>query len=161
MMGAGKTSLGRHISDLTGREHLDIDQMIVQRLGRPIPQLFKLYGETAFREHEANVLRSIESQRAVVSTGGGIVMREDNWQEMKRLGLVIYVKVSYQNLIHRLELSKKKRPLLDFEDWRERLRQLLEQRTPYYERADLIIDITGLSVDEAAELIIERVECQA
>ena len=158
-MGVGKTSLGRHIGEVTERQHLDVDQMIQQRLGRPIPQLFKLYGESAFRDHETSVLRSIQTGNAVISTGGGIVMKEANWLEMRRLGLVVFVDVSFSNLVQRLEISKKKRPLLDFEDWKQRLSRLVEERRPFYERADCKVDITGLGVEEAAKTVMEAIRC--
>lgn len=158
MMGAGKTSLGRELSLLTGRMHLDTDHLLQQRLGRPIPQLFKIYGEQTFREHETSILKSIEAAESVISTGGGIVMRERNWEELRRLGLVIYVKVALQDLTERLSSSKKKRPLLQVEDWQERVRAILEQREPLYEQADLTVDISGLGVEEAAKRILAALE---
>ena len=158
MMGAGKTSLGRELSQLTGRQHLDTDHMLQQRLGRPIPQLFKIYGEATFREHETSILKSIETCEAVISTGGGIVLKDRNWDELKRIGLVIYVKVALADLTDRLSTSKKKRPLLQVEDWEEKVRSILEQREPLYERADVTVDISGLGVEEAAKRILSMLE---
>ena len=160
MMGAGKTSLGREIAEMSGRDHVDIDHMLQQRLGRPIPQLFKLYGESAFRDHEASVLRSLQPSNSIVSTGGGIVMREANWVEMGRLGVTVFVEVGYDFLVERLEMSKKRRPLLDFEDWKDRLRKLLDERQPMYERADLTVDVSGMDVQDAANAVYKGLTCR-
>src|SRR3954464_1775303 len=82
MMGAGKTSLGRSLAGLSGREHLDTDHLLQRRLGRPIPQLFNIYGEATFRDHETSILKGLEPGPSVISTGGGIVLRPVNWVEM-------------------------------------------------------------------------------
>src|SRR5690349_9612051 len=103
MMGAGKSSVGRALAEASGRPFLDTDLMLQNRLGRPITQIFQVYGEETFRDHETSILRSLEPHPAIVSTGGGIVIREANWSEMKRLGLVIYLKARPETLISRLE----------------------------------------------------------
>jgi shikimate kinase len=150
MMGAGKTSVGRLLAEATGREHVDTDHLLQHRLGRPIPLLFKIYGESTFREHETSILRGLEPSNYVISTGGGIVLKEANWTEMHRLGTVIYLKASIEDLLERLEASQKKRPLLQTEDWQERLVSILDQRRPLYEQADVTVDITGFTAQEAA-----------
>lgn len=160
MMGAGKTSLGREISARTGRQHLDTDHMLQQRLGRPIPQLFKIYGESTFRDHETSILKSIDPGHLILSTGGGIVLREKNWPELHRLGTIIYVKVHLDDLTARLTASKKKRPLLQVEDWEEKVNEILNQRQHLYEQADLIVDISGMDVDSAATKVIEGISNQ-
>ncbi len=156
MMGAGKSSLGRALSDKTGREHLDTDQILQRRLGRPIPQLFQIYGESTFRDHETSVLKSLEPGFSVISTGGGIVLREANWIELRRLGNVVYVDVEYDDLVERLSASKKRRPLLEVEDWKARLQALLEERRPLYDQADLTVNVTGLGITEAVDLVEKR-----
>lgn len=156
MMGAGKSSLGRALSDKTGREHLDTDQILQRRLGRPIPQLFQIYGESTFRDHETSILKSLQPGFSVISTGGGIVVREGNWTELRRLGAVIFVEVEYEDLVERLAASKKRRPLLEVDDWQERLRTLLEERRPLYNQADITVNVSGLGMMEAVDLIEQR-----
>jgi len=146
MMGAGKSSVGRALSELGGREFWDTDLMLQNRLGRPISQIFQVYGEDAFRDHETSILRSLEPGDAVISTGGGIVLRDANWEEMRRLGTTIYLEASPETLIARLESSKKKRPLLQVEEWPERLRELLGKREPLYKQADVTVLLDGLDV---------------
>jgi shikimate kinase len=94
MMGAGKSTVGRMLAERAGREFLDTDQLITRRLGRPVNQLFQLYGQDAFREHEAAMIRSLEPGANVIATGGGTVLREDNWEQFRRLGATVYLEIA-------------------------------------------------------------------
>lgn len=154
MMGAGKTSVGRRLAELSNREFLDTDRMIQSRLGRPISQIFSLYGEAAFRDHETAVLRSLSRGANVVSTGGGVILREENRELLKKLGQTVYLKSSPDNIKARLQASKKKRPLLDREDWEETFDAILTAREPLYSQADHIVDVDQLEVEEAATFLL-------
>jgi shikimate kinase len=158
MMGAGKSSIGRALADASGRTFVDTDLLIQQRLGRPISQVFQVYGEDAFRCHETSVLRGLEPNRVVLATGGGIVLRPENWTEMRRLGPTIYLKASPETLIDRLEKSKKKRPLLEVEGWEDRLRTLLAARTPLYEQADVTVEVDDAQLDTGAEFVLQALK---
>ncbi len=155
MMGAGKSSVGRALSDLSGRDFVDTDLLLQVRLGRPIPQIFQIYGEDAFRDHETSVLKSLEPGPYVLATGGGIVGRDTNWAELQRLGKTIYLKASLETLCSRLETSKKKRPLLEVENWQSRVSDLLSQREIHYRKADLTVEMDGLDVTSAAAHILD------
>jgi len=155
MMGAGKSSLGRALAEATGRTFLDTDLLLQQRLGRPIPQIFQIYGEPTFRDHESSILRSLEPGPVVLATGGGIVLREGNWAEMRRLGTTIFLEACADTLIDRLAKSKKRRPLLQVEDWETRTRNLLEERMPLYQQADVRVCVDGAEMDEAAQRVLE------
>ena len=148
MMGAGKSSIGRALADQYDRLFVDTDQLIQQRLGRSIAQIFQLYGEEAFRAHETSVLKSLSPGASVLSTGGGIVTIEENWPVLRSLGPTIYLKASPETLIARLEQSKKKRPLLNVEDWESQLRSLLSRRETLYEQADITVEV---DVDDLAD----------
>jgi shikimate kinase len=158
MMGAGKSAVGRALAELSGRPFKDTDLMLQHRLGRPITQLFSVYGEDAFREHETSILRMLEPEACVLATGGGIVVREANWPELHRLGVTIYLKAQAETLIDRLEVSKKRRPLLQVDCWQDRVRNLLEQRTPLYERADISVCLDTSDIDEAAKRVFEALK---
>jgi len=153
MMGAGKSSIGRALADASGRDFVDTDLLLQGRLGRPISQVFQLYGEDAFRSHESTVLRSLEPSPIVLATGGGIVIRDENWDEMRRLGRICYLRATPETLIERLDKSKKRRPLLDTESWEDRLRTLLNSRIPLYEKADFIVDVDQGEMEDAAERV--------
>jgi len=151
MMGSGKSTVGRLLAERAQRKFIDTDQLIVHRLGRPIHQLFSIYGQDAFRDHETSVLKGLEPEPAVMATGGGIVLREANWVELRRLGLVVHLDTPVELLIERLEKSAKRRPLLEVEDWQTRLRNLIEERKPLYAKADLSIAIESEDLESAAD----------
>jgi len=157
MMGAGKSSVGRALADLSGRPFWDTDQMLQIKLGRSISQIFQVYGEDAFRDHETCLLKSLTAESAVLSTGGGIVLREANWSELARLGTTIYLRAKPDTLIERLESSKKKRPLLLVDDWQNRLKALLELREPLYLQADIVVDMDDENVNSAAEAVLNAI----
>lgn len=150
MMGVGKSTVGELLAQRSGRQHLDTDRSLVRKLGRPIPQLFQLFGETTFRDHETALLRSIEPGPLVISTGGGIVVRPQNWDEMRRLGTTIFLSVDLDVLTARLATSKKKRPLLQGGAMEEKVEKILEQRLPLYRQADLIVELADLDAQSAA-----------
>jgi shikimate kinase len=157
MMGAGKTSVGRRLAELSEREFVDTDLLLQNRLGRTISQIFQVYGGPAFRDHETSVLRGLSAGPYVLATGGGIVVRPENFEIMRGIGRVIYLKATLQTLVERLEASKKKRPLLADEEWESRLEELLDIRMPHYQAADVSIEVDGLSVDEVARRVFEAV----
>jgi len=158
MMGAGKSSVGRVLAQISGRTFLDTDSMLHHKLGRPVHQLFAVYGEEAFRDHETYLLKSMQPDSNVIATGGGIVLRPENWVEMKRLGTTIFLNVDPATLRDRLENSKRRRPLLETENWEERLLDLLEKRRSLYEQADVTVDVTGLDQGAAAKRILESLD---
>ncbi|MCW5944024.1 MAG: shikimate kinase [Fimbriimonadaceae bacterium] len=158
MMGAGKSAVGRDLACLAQREFWDTDLMLQRRVCHSIPTIFRLYGEDTFRAHETTVLRGLSPGAAVLSTGGGIVTRPENWAELRRLGTVAYLRASPEGLIARLSQSRKRRPLLLEESWEEDLRRLLARRAPLYEQADVILDVDGLEIAEAAARLKERFE---
>lgn len=156
MMGAGKSSVGRELAKLAGRQFVDTDQLLQNRFGRPVGKIFDTYGEATFRDHESSILRSLEPGSIVIATGGGIVMRAENWEELRRLGKTIFLKVTIDQLIERLSISKKRRPLLEVENWQERLTALYEQRLPIYEQADLHFVVKTDNSSTVAEQLFAR-----
>lgn len=155
MMGAGKSSVGRKLCDLTGRPFLDTDLMIQDRFARTTAQIFRIYGEEAFRDHETSVLQGLGPQPVVLATGGGIVERPENWVELHRLGTTIYLDCSEETIIRRLEESKKRRPLLETDDWRQTVRDVLARRAPLYRQADLHISLDKIAIEDAAAAVLE------
>lgn len=154
MMGSGKTTLGRRAAELASLPFEDTDLVLVRRLGRPIHQLFQLYGEEAFRRHETKVLEDMAPAQGILSTGGGIVVKPENWAHLQRLGTTIYLDVPIELLIQRLETAKKRRPLLEVDGWEDRLAQLLEARRPQYLRADHRLEVREEPIDDAADRIL-------
>jgi shikimate kinase len=121
-------------------------------------QVFKLYGEATFREHETAVLRRLQPGPSVISTGGGIILRPENWDELRRLGTTVYLRASVEALIERLATSKKRRPLLQRENWREHVKELVEQREPLYLQADLVVKVGEKDIQGSAKDVIAALE---
>lgn len=153
MMGSGKSTVGRMLAEHTGVPFSDTDALLEFRLGRSIPQMFKLYGEEAFREHETAVLKSLEPDPGILATGGGVVLRDENWTEFRRLGQTVFLDVRPDILMMRLEQSARKRPLLEFDDWQDRFQAIYDARLPLYLKADTRIEIG----DEEFEVVVERI----
>lgn len=152
MMGAGKTTIGRGLAGRSGREFRDTDSLLQKRFGRPVSEIFRVYGEETFRDHETSILKGLEPGPIVLATGGGIVLRDANWVEMRRLGTVVFLDVESDVLQDRLERSKKRRPLLSVDDWQSRFRAILNERRERYELADHCLTVA----DEDNEAIIDR-----
>lgn len=157
MMGSGKTTIGRAMAAASEREFIDSDMLLQHRLGHSVARLFAVYGETAFRDHETALLRSLEPGPYVLATGGGIVQREANWVEMRRLGLTIFLDVSTDVLFERLERGRHRRPLLMDDGWEQRVVELLQRRRPLYEQAAIHLHLKGDDPDSIARLAIEEI----
>ncbi len=161
MMGAGKSTIGNLLAEKTGREFVDTDKLIEKRLGRPISQFFQYYGEEAFRDHESSIIKALTPASIVVATGGGAILRDENWNHFQSIGKLIYLKSEPEELIRRLQTSKKKRPLLNTENWESTLVTILESRKERYEQADLIVNVDDSDQDEIVERVLNKLSEQA
>ena len=156
MMGAGKTTVGIKIADLTGRRWYDTDDMITDRHGK-ISDLFEYYGEPYFRKIETEIIKELaEMDDLVISTGGGLVLKKENNTILQKNGKIIFLRASIETLSQRLKVDGN-RPLLQTstESLRDRLQRLLEERMPVYEHvADYIVDVDGKNPEEIAAEIM-------
>lgn len=157
-MGSGKTTVGRIVAERLGVPFKDTDKMLQHLLGRPIHQLFQFYGEQTFREHETRLLQDIEAQDCVLSTGGGTVLRDENWTHLRRLGTTVFLDVPLEVLKDRLETAKKRRPLIECDDWEDRLDKLLAERRTRYEMADFVLRLEAQEPEEVAGLVMEALK---
>lgn len=159
MMGAGKSSVGRCLQSRTGLARFDTDEAVAQHFRLTIPEIFEQFGEAKFRDAETEMLRNFSPPKpAVVITGGGAVLRQENADLLRRLGIVIWLEADEGTLFERAT-RRGNRPLLRAENPRARLEALLAERTPLYEKAaDLRIDTSQLSHDEVADWILKQIE---
>ena len=143
MPGAGKTTLGQALAVAYEVPFIDLDREIVQREKRSIATIFQAEGEQYFREREAAVLRELVqgAESFVLSTGGGTPCFHHNLELLLEVGLVLYLEVPVEALAQRMLKSASMRPLLagatDAEALRSRLRETLEARKQFYDRAPL------------------------
>jgi shikimate kinase len=155
-MGTGKTEAGRILAKKLGYTLIDADTEIEKEQKMTITEIFKQCGEPEFREIEADVIRRLSMiQNAVISTGGGAVLRQENMDNLRRNGVIVCLTASPETILKRTS-NNNDRPLLQVEDPLQKIKELLEFRRPYYEKADIMIDTEGKSPLRVAEEIIEK-----
>lgn len=156
MMGAGKSTIGVKIAEITGRRWYDTDGVISDRHGK-ISDIFEYYGEPHFRKLETEVVKELAGQdNLVISTGGGLVLKSENNAELQKNGKIIFLRASLKTLNKRLVVDGT-RPLLQAstESISDRLARLLKERTPIYEHvADYIVDVDDKTPLEIAKEIV-------
>ena len=136
MMGAGKTTVGRLLAKQLGYYFFDTDDVITQLAGQSVVDIFATAGEEGFRQLESQVLAQLSAYKnLVVATGGGIVLRRENWSYLHH-GVVVWLEVPVEQLYDRLR-EDTSRPLLRSEDPLSKLQLLLNQRQGLYSQADI------------------------
>lgn len=158
-MGSGKTSVGLQLADSIGYHFKDTDDLIVTKESMEIPEIFQKYGEEFFRNLETTLLLTImdDMNKTVLSTGGGIPIRERNVNLLRMMGHVIYLRASSSTIVNRLS-GDTNRPLLKGDNLSERVEMLLESRVPIYERAaDITIDTDDKTIERIVNEILRRV----
>lgn len=140
-MGAGKTTVGRQLARLLNFAFIDLDAEIESRCGADIQWIFDVEGEAGFRARESSILSEVATlDNIVIATGGGVVIRPENRDLLKKSGTVIYLAIPPEAL-YRRTLRDTKRPLLQVQDRRALIERLVREREPFYrEVADIIYD---------------------
>lgn len=159
-MGAGKSTVGRSLSQLLNYEFIDSDAEIERRTGADIPWIFEIEGESGFRDREAQVIDELSSRDgAVIATGGGAIMRPENRQALKARGFVVYLMATVKEQVRRTGGKDSKRPLLAGKNRSEVLSALFQTRDPLYrEVSHLVLPTAGKSARQLAEAIVSAVE---
>ncbi|MEW5921435.1 MAG: shikimate kinase [Bacillota bacterium] len=157
-MGSGKSSVGKILAGMLGVEFFDTDELISGILRKSINDIFRCYGEAFFRNMETGILKLLGKKpqgACVVSTGGGAVLRAENIDAMRENGIIIYLDVSVEDTYSRLKETKD-RPLLEVENLRQKIEELLQERKPYYLQADFSVNTTGKTFKEITAEIIDN-----
>ncbi len=157
-MGAGKSSVGLELSRLTDLPLYETDEAVAAEAGMAVQDFFEAHGEAFFRDAESAALRGMPSDGAIVSTGGGIVVRPENLELLQRLGFIVYLEADEAALVSRLRDDTERRPLLRDDDISATVARLLREREPLYRTlADLTINTVHLQPDEIAQKITQYV----
>lgn len=162
LMGCGKTTVGKALSKRTGMPLLDTDAIIEEQIGKSIPDIFAEQGETHFRALETALLRYLlynpTPEPAIISTGGGIVVRPENRELLRMLGFTVWLNVSVNALLVRTAKSTN-RPLLQNTDRRAVLQRLDAERRPFYKQsAHFWMDASHLDVNSVTVRVCEEAE---
>lgn len=157
-MGAGKSALGQGLAAELGFKFIDLDKEIEKHFGKDITSIFATEGEDVFRDAESQKLAEAieEHDDFVMATGGGTPCFGDNMQQMNESGTTIYLKMSTDHLVQRLEPESDTRPLLDGKKGHELwtlVHELLQEREPDYLKAHYKVKAWDLKPADLAEFL--------
>ena len=155
-MGTGKTVVGELLARSMKREFLDTDKLVENKTGLSIPEIFDRFGEKYFRDRESEVLEDLQEYKPgslVVSTGGGIVLREKNRQIMQEIGLIVLLTASPDEIVRRTG-GAQDRPLLAGDDPDRKVASMLQEREEHYRHCEVRVDTTGMAPIQVARKIM-------
>lgn len=162
-MAAGKTSVGQTLARRLGYDYLDLDELLVARAGCSIPGIFAAEGEAGFRVRErAAVAEAAARSGLVISCGGGVARDPRNVAALRQQGQVVFLKLSAETATHRILADGPGRPMIDehvpaltYDHVLPRVRELLRDRSPFYEAAaDLTVVVDDRPVDDIVSAIL-------
>ena len=154
MMACGKSQTGPKLSELLRYKYLDLDKLIERTAQKKIHQIFNDDGEEEFRELETECLKeTIKIPSLVISTGGGIVTKPENWGVLRQ-GIIIWIDTNQEIAIERLKKDIDNRPLLQGEDLSNLYTSIFQSRKNLYSQSDLRVEINNENIEEVAKEII-------
>lgn len=158
LMGVGKSTVGRKLAAMLGRDFVDADEAIVEAAQRSIPEIFETFGEAYFRDGERRVIaRLIDEGHGVIATGGGAFVDPDTRAAVLEKGIAVWIDCDVDTLVERTA-RRGNRPLLKQGDPKEILTRLARERAPFYGQAHIrIVSENGPHAD-TARAIIEAID---
>jgi shikimate kinase len=157
-MGTGKTEVGRELSRLLDMKLIDVDTEIEKSQKMAINEIFRQFGEPWFREIETEMIKKVSGNKnIIISAGGGAVLKKENMDTLKENGVIVCLTATPETILKRTS-NNRGRPLLLVENPLERIKELLNFRKPFYEKADVMIDTEGKTPLQIAEEIMEKVK---
>jgi shikimate kinase len=158
-MGSGKTTIGRQLASRLGMQFYDSDGEIEKKTGADIALIFEIEGEEGFRKREAKMIEELTAKKGILlATGGGAILSDSNRKFLKSRGRVVYLKSSPEKLMDRTAKDKK-RPLLNTDDRRATILEMLETRVPLYEEvADLVIQTDNNIIKQIVNRICQQLD---
>ncbi|MFQ5485456.1 MAG: shikimate kinase [Desulfobacterales bacterium] len=162
---AGKTTVGKSIARITGRPFVDSDMLIVQKSGKSIQKIVDKEGWDLFRKMEQSTLKKIcKKDRQVVATGGGVALNANNVEEMKKSGVIVWLRATAPTILKRIlqdENTENFRPALTDKTLKEEIEETILKRRYYYEKASLFfINTDRIEVDEISNTVIQKIKEQ-
>jgi len=164
-MGSGKSTIGPILANTLGYDYIDVDRLIEQKTQKEIVEIFRTEGEKAFRLIERKTLHELTKlDHSVISLGGGTIANEENCQIVSQHGILVYLKLTAQEILQRVQY-KSDRPMLkdasgnplQGKGLEKRIVELLLFREPFYSRADVIINADNMRIGVTVDEIIKNV----
>lgn len=157
LMGAGKSVIGKLLAEHTGLPFIDSDDEIVKAAQMSINEIFESYGEPEFRALEARVVRRVlEGGPQIVSTGGGAFMNSETRQNILQNSLSLWLQADFDVLWNRVS-KRTTRPLLQQPNPKQILRDLMAERYPIYEQADLMVQSQNVPKLDVVARVLETI----
>ena len=154
-MGTGKSSVGMKLAERLNRKFVDMDREIEKVCGMSVSDVFRRYGEIRFRSEERLMAGKLARQTGlVIATGGGVVLGDGNLEALRENGIIINLEAKPEYIFQRVNRKKGTRPLLKKNVTVEEIKEMLQNRQPLYQQAEIIVDTNNKGVDEVVEEII-------
>ncbi len=158
--GVGKSTIGKQLAGRMGMDFVDTDELIVQRAGKTIREIFEQGGEPLFRDLESAVIDDlVESDNAVIAAGGGVVLRKANIEKLQANGRIVWLQAPAQVLWERISadtVTTANRPNLTSAGGLEEILRLLQIRAPLYaSAADIALDVANMHPDQVVRYLAE------
>lgn len=167
-MASGKSAVGRALAQRLGWRLIDCDARIAAQAGKPIPEIFREYGEAGFRTLEQRIIEDLAADRrrcpqcgeprpAVVATGGGALVDLRNFEMLRSVGVIVCLTARPEVIARRIGASAKSRPMLmeGGKPLKERIAELIEARREAYARAAITVDNSELAIEQTVEAILK------
>lgn len=157
-MGSGKSSIGKLLAESCQMQFLDTDYEIEQNSKYDITTIFEKFGEEEFRNKETGLLENLSRvENHIIATGGGIILKQENIDIMKKIGLIVFLDINLQAQLKRVKY-RKHRPILKNTDLEKKLKDLKSERDPIYNTiSDYIIDVSGKDKNTVVEEIKNKI----
>lgn len=154
MPGVGKSTVGVILAKVLGYQFLDADLLIQEQEGKLLSEIIEEVGTDGFIQVEGRVNAGIECEKTIIATGGSVVYAPEAMEHLKEIGMVVYLKVSFPTLEHRLSDIKGRGVVL--KDG-QTLYDLFLERTPLYEKyADVCVAEDGLNVEQTVDVLVNK-----
>ncbi|MBD3196012.1 MAG: AAA family ATPase [Candidatus Lokiarchaeota archaeon] len=160
-MATGKTTIGRKLVEVLDNDYklVETDDIIIQKAGKSIPEIFREDGEIRFREYEIAVCKEISDLRKVIiSCGGGVVLNKINIDYLRKNAFIVLLNATPEVIYQRVKKDgEETRPVLYKNDVKHEIEKVLKFREPFYNvAADIIIDTTNKSIDKIVQVIMQK-----
>lgn len=158
-MGTGKSSIGIKLAEKLNMKFVDMDREIEKLTGMTVSELFRRHGEIRFRSEERLMAQKLSRQKnLVIATGGGVVLKEENIEVLRKNGILICLTANPEDIFERVRRKRANRPLLKKNLQVKDIENMLKEREPFYAVADFKVNTSGREIDEVVEEIIDYIK---
>ena len=157
MMASGKSKTGPKLAELLKYKFIDVDNLVEKVAKQSIELIFKEEGEETFRQLETQCLQEIiKLPSTIVSTGGGVILKKENWGILRQ-GIIVWLDINQEVALERLKAQNNKRPLLSGRDLKKQYINIFNKRKELYSQADIRIQVQNQSIEEISQKIITEI----